>query len=138
MSTRSRQADRPLRWLVVLVVAAILFVAAVVEPSPGIARYGPFGLLTRATWLHVFGYAFFSLTLVYALLDAPDGPTLSPLVVPVIVTAYGTLLELVQLLIPYRSFAVGDIVADAVGAVVVVAVWAYGRAALAALGFRRS
>lgn len=138
MSAETRQADRSLRWLVVLVVAAILFVAAVVEPSQGIARYGPFGLLTRATWLHVFGYAFLSLTLLYALLDAPDGPTLHPAVVPIIVVAYGTLLELVQLLIPYRSFAVGDILADAVGAVVVVAVWAYGRAALSALGFQRS
>ncbi|WP_136688201.1 VanZ family protein [Halorhabdus amylolytica] len=133
----SRWGGRPLRWLVVLVVAAILFLAAVVEPSTGIARYGPFGLLTRATWLHVFGYAALSLTLVYALLDVPGGSTLHPAVVPVIVVAYGTLLELVQLLIPYRSFAVGDILADAVGAVVVVAVWAYGRAALAALGFRR-
>ncbi|ACV12343.1 hypothetical protein Huta_2176 [Halorhabdus utahensis DSM 12940] len=138
MSTRSRQADRSLRWLVVLVVTAILFVAAVVEPSSDIARSGPFGLLTQATWLHVFGYAFFSLTLVYALLDTPDEPTLHPAVVPIIVVAYGILLELVQLLIPYRSFGVGDILADAVGAVVVVAVWAYGRAALAALGFRRS
>jgi len=137
MSTRARWGGRPLRWLVVLVVAVTLFLAAVVEPSPGIARYGPFGLLTLATWLHVFGYAFLGLTLVYALLDARDGPTLSPLVVPVIVVAYGALLELVQLLIPYRSFAVGDIVADAAGAVVVVAVWAYGRAALSGLGFRR-
>ncbi|CCQ34177.1 VanZ family protein [Halorhabdus tiamatea SARL4B] len=138
MSERGRRGDRPLRWLVGLVVAAILFVAAVVEPSPGIARYGPFGIFTRAIWLHAFGYAFLSLTLLYALLDTPDGPTVSPLVVPVIVVAYGTLLELVQLLIPYRTFAVGDILADAVGAVAVVAVWAYGRAALSALGFRRS
>ncbi|WEL22443.1 VanZ family protein [Halorhabdus sp. BNX81] len=138
MSAGARPVDRPLRWLIVIVVAAILFVAAVVEPSSDIARSGPFGLLTQATWLHVFGYAFFSLTLVYALLDTPDEPTLHPAVVPIIVVAYGILLELVQMLIPYRSFGVGDILADAVGAVVVVAVWAYGRAALAALGFRRS
>lgn len=138
MSAGTRQADRPRRWLVVLVVAATLFVAAIVEPSPGISRTGPFGLLAQATWLHVFGYSLLSLTLVYALLDVPDRAALSPAVVPVIVIAYGTLLELVQLLIPYRSFAVGDILADAVGAVVVVAVWAYGRAGLSALGFRRS
>ncbi|WP_135666229.1 VanZ family protein [Halorhabdus rudnickae] len=138
MSGVARQIDRPRRWLVVLVVAVILFAGAVVAPSTGITRMGPFGLFAWASWLHVFGYAFLSLTLVYALLVSPDGPALSAAIVPIIVVAYGTSLELLQLLIPYRSFAVGDIFADGLGTVVVVGVWTYGQAAFAALGFRGS
>ena len=137
MRRQPRRVRGSLRWLVVIVAAALIFVASVVRPGPGIANRGPFGLLYVSTWLHLGAYGFLTLTLLYALLA--DGEAMvHPVVIPVIVLSYGAFIELVQFPIPYRSFAIGDILANGTGSLVIVAVWMAGRPMLVHFELRRS
>jgi VanZ family protein len=138
MADSSRRVPRIFRWLLVVVVATIVFLASVIDPGAGMARSGPLGVASRATWSHLGAYAFLTLSVLYALLDSRLEASISTAVLPVIVIGFGALIELVQLTLPYRTFAVGDVLTNAVGAIVVTLVWSLGRRRLDTLGLRRS
>ena len=78
---------------------------------------GPLGLIGVDKYLHVLSFAVLAVTLTVAL---PPISTRRLLVLVIVATVgYGLLVELLQLPLPYRSFGLIDLVADAVGAVLV-------------------
>ncbi|WP_323675375.1 VanZ family protein [Halorubellus sp. PRR65] len=111
------------RWLVVAALATVVLVASLV-PGGGRALASPFGVVRGDKWLHAVGYAVLAGAVTYA-----DGRAVVGVLAAV---AYGALVELLQLGVPYRSASALDAVANGVGAVVgalavVTAVRAYGR-----------
>lgn len=97
------------RWLVVAVLAVVVLVASLV-PGGGGSFSSPFGVVGADKWLHAFGYAVLAGAVTYA-----DGRALVGVAAAV---AYGVLVELLQLGVPYRSASTLDAVADGVGALV--------------------
>ncbi|HET7324937.1 MAG TPA: hypothetical protein VFJ06_11440, partial [Halococcus sp.] len=58
-------APRPVRYGIVVTVAAFILVASVVEPGTTTAR-SPFGFFGVDKWHHAIGYAALTATLAYA------------------------------------------------------------------------
>lgn len=111
-----------LRWGVVVLAAATLFVASVlVEPS-GTASdaLGPWW----DTFLHAAGYTIFALVTAYATVDwrrRPYGRALVVLAIAIaIAIGYGVLIELAQATVPYRQFSPADMAANSAGALLVI------------------
>jgi len=112
-----------LRWLAVAAVAGVLFYGSVVDaPGSGLSSLGPFGVVGLDKWLHALGYAALAAALATALATGRSALAAAALAA-VLAVAYGVGIEFVQASIPERSFSVGDMAADAVGAVVAVACW---------------
>lgn len=114
---------RWLRWAAVVVVAGLVAGGSVVRPPPGAAAFGPFGVLRLAAYGHLVAYAGFAGALAYALADSAWSDRRVLLVVFVVAVGYGLGLELVQRLLPYRRFDVGDLALNAVGTAVAVVGW---------------
>lgn len=111
------------RWLVVAALAAVVLVASLV-PGGGGSFGSPFGFVAGDKWLHAVGYAVLAGAVTFA-----DGRAVVGVLAAV---AYGALVELLQLGVPYRSASALDAVANLVGAVVgaallVAALGAYER-----------
>ncbi|QGN06338.1 hypothetical protein Hrd1104_02865 [Halorhabdus sp. CBA1104] len=136
MAHVSRRVPRTIRWLLAIVVATAIVLGSVVDPGAGIARSGPLGL-TWARWSHLGGYGFLTLTVYYALLASPLKTAVSAATVPIAVSGFGAVIELLQATLPYRTFAIGDILTNAAGAVLVAVVWSLGRRWLGDLESRR-
>jgi len=114
-----------LRWLAVAAVAGVLFYGSVIDASgSGLASLGPFGAFGLDKWLHGLGYAALAAALATALATGRSA-LVAALLAAVLAVAYGIGIEFVQATIPARSFSVGDIAADAVGAALAAAGW-YG------------
>ncbi|WP_181685710.1 VanZ family protein [Halorhabdus salina] len=129
---------RTVRWLLAVVIAAVIFLGSVLDPGAGIARSGPFGLASRATWAHLGGYAVLTFSVRYALLDSRFETTVSTAMAPIAVIVFGVLIEFVQATLAYRTFAVGDMLTNAVGALLATVVWSLARHAMGVLEVRRS
>jgi VanZ family protein len=97
------------RWGVVGVLALVVLVASLV-PGGGAAVSGPLGVVGLDKWLHALAYAALAGAVTYA-----DGRAWVGVLAAV---AYGVLVELLQLGVPYRSASTLDAVADVVGALV--------------------
>ncbi|WP_134671392.1 VanZ family protein [Halorussus marinus] len=111
------------RWLGVAVVAGVLFYGSVLDaPGSGLSPLGPFGTFGLDKWLHGLGYAALAAALASAL-AADRSALVAALLAAAIAVAYGVGIEFVQASIPERSFSVGDMAADAVGAVLAVVCW---------------
>lgn len=112
-----------LRWLAVGVVAGVLFYGSVLDsPGTGLPSLGPLGAFGLDKWLHALGYAALAVALAGAL--APRASTVRVVVLAAILSVgYGVVIEFAQVPVPERSFSVGDILADAVGAGVGAAAW---------------
>jgi len=113
--------------VVVAVVALVILVSAVVPTGDAVARAGPFGL-GLDLWLHALAYAVLEAAVLAAIvgsreLSLPTSALSIPVTAPV-VTAYGLLIEGVQLLVPYRHASVADAIANAIGAGIVLVGWA--------------
>lgn len=109
------------RWLVVAALALVVLVASLV-PGGGGSLSSPFGVVGADKWLHAAGYMILAAAVTYA-----DGRAVVGVAAAV---AYGVLVELLQLGVPYRSASALDAVANLVGAVAgAVAVAAAVRAA---------
>ncbi len=121
-------SSRRFRWALVAVVALAVFVASVSPVAPGMAAFGPFGLVHRDKWAHATGYAILAGTLAAALSTERSRRSLVRLlaVAFVVAVAYGVGIELVQGAIPTRDESAMDALADAVGALVGLAVWSVG------------
>ncbi len=129
--------SRPWRWSPVALVAAALLVGSLLSPPGRRLPTGPFGLVGGSLWLHAAGYAALALALVVAL-DAPDRPVWrAPLVVLLVATGYGAVIELLQAGVPYRRAQPVDLLANAVGAAVVALGWGLVRRRTAGRGRSR-
>jgi VanZ family protein len=126
-------ARRRRRWAAVLVVAAAILLASVVDPGRGAAAPGPLGVVSLATWGHLLGYAALAGAVAAALAGRPVRTAVAVAVVAAV--AYGAGIELLQSVIPARSFDPADAVANAAGAAVGVGAW---RALAATVGNRRA
>lgn len=119
---------RWLRWLAVGAIAVFIFYTSIVVVPPEVAVQDQdvFGLLTDLVgfaadkWAHFFAYG----TLSYALAYATDHWALDRRRLVIVVVgsclAYGVAIEVSQSFLAYRTFAVGDLVANAVGAALVL------------------
>lgn len=102
-------------WLPV----ALLVLAASLVPGGG-GGGGTIGPVGVDKLLHVVGYAVLAGTSLYALRTPTRRTTL---VVFVLVTAFGGVVELLQALVPGRAMSLLDLVADGVGAALGIAGW---------------
>ena len=128
-ASRFPRATRRRRTAAFAAVAAIVFVASVVDPGTtgtATARAGPLGLVGFDKWVHGAAYATLALLGASALAARPstrgrDGWSLVLVVVGV--AAFGAGVEVVQSTLPVRSFDVLDVAANATGALVGVGAW---------------
>ena len=113
-----------IRWGTVIAVAGIILYYSI-EAGPGTQTFqtGPFGLFPYADWLHFLAYACLAVMLAYALHDSRLSEWQVFLLVFVCVVGYGVTIELLQSRLPSRTFAVGDMGVNAVGAAVAVLCW---------------
>ena len=115
---------RWLRWSLAVAVLATLLVFSVVRPPETTGRaLGPLGVFPLTAWLHAIGYAGLAFVLAYALQTSPRPDWQILCVVFAFATAYGAGIELIQSTLAYRSFDVGDILVNALGAAVAVTGW---------------
>lgn len=98
--------------------ALVLLIASVV-PIPG-AGSPSSGILGPTAIFHVVGYAILTWLLI-----AVTGRTARGVVLAALgATGYGAAIELLQLVVPWRSFAVLDILLNAIGAgLAVLVIW---------------
>ena len=113
-----------IRWGTVIAVAGIILYYSI-EAGPGTQTFqtGPLGLFPYADWLHFLAYACLAVMLAYALHDSRLSEWQVFLLVFVCVVGYGVTIELLQSRLPSRTFAVGDIGVNALGAAVAVLCW---------------
>lgn len=113
-----------LRWGAVLAVGGvILYYSIRTAPGTGTFRTGPFGLVRFSDWLHFLAYGGLAVTLAYALHDSPRPDWQVLAVVFTVAVCYGAAIELLQATLPSRTFAIGDMLVNAVGAAVAVGCW---------------
>lgn len=105
-----------LRWLAVAAVAGTIFVGSVLDPpSSGVPSLGPLGAFGLDKWLHAVAYAGLAGTLAVAL--APGrAPAAATALAVALAVGYGVGMEVVQAPLAERSFSVGDVVANVLGA----------------------
>jgi len=102
------------RWLPI---AVVVLAASLVPGGGGGGTIGPVGV---DKLLHVVGYAALAAASLFALRTRTRR---TMLVVAVVVTAFGGVVELLQGFVPGRAVSGLDLVADAVGAVTGVVAW---------------
>ncbi|MFB6117166.1 VanZ family protein [Halosegnis sp.] len=124
-----QQAPASRRYAPVAVIAVGLLVAGVLPGGTGLPLIGDLaggetvllGIGLDA-WLHAAGYATLAATLARARLgDQPTGRAL--VVVIAAATGYGLTIELLQVPLATRIFALSDIVANAIGATLGTVAW---------------
>ncbi|RXK47488.1 VanZ family protein [Halorientalis pallida] len=107
----------PARAVPVIVYAAVVLVASVADPpAGGLTPAGPLGLVGVDKWLHAVGYATLTLLVAYALSGATKR---WPAVAVAVAAIYGAGIEVVQSVLPFRSFDVLDVLANTLGALLV-------------------
>ncbi|WP_224333932.1 VanZ family protein [Haloprofundus halobius] len=130
--TRSVVLSPRLRWAVVFLVAAAVFVASVVAPpGDGGPTLGPFGLVGADKWLHAVAYAAVAGALAHALDPKLERAALGGFFGAF---AYGFVVELAQWVAPTRQFDLFDAAANGVGAALGVGLWLVALAAVRRLG----
>ncbi|WP_411965370.1 VanZ family protein [Haloferax sp. YSMS24] len=113
--------EHPRRTLVVLGYALAVFVASVVPTPPGgLTPTGPFGVVGLDKWVHAVGYA----VLGFGCASALQARQAREMGIAVAAAGlFGATIELVQALVPYRSFSLLDMGANVLGAFVGVVLW---------------
>ncbi|WP_239638575.1 VanZ family protein [Halorubrum distributum] len=84
---------------------------------------GPLGVLPYSTWLHALAYAGLAVTLAYALQDSPWRDRSVLAVVFLVAVGYGGSIELLQSTLDARTADFGDLLVNAVGAVIAAVCW---------------
>ncbi|WP_148415980.1 VanZ family protein [Haloferax sp. KTX1] len=121
MNPIARLRENPRRAAVALGYALVVLVASVVPTPPGsLTPMGPFGLVGLDKWVHAAGYAGLGLAFASAV-RARGREEVAATVVAA--GAFGAAIEVVQAVLPYRSFGVADAGANLVGAVLGGVVW---------------
>ena len=115
------------QWLrfgaVVTVAAVILYYSVVPAPGSSTLRAGPFGVIAYSDWLHMFAYGGLALSLAYAFQHSTRPEWQVLLAVGLITVGYGVTIELLQSGLAERTFALADMLVNAIGAVIAVAAW---------------
>ena len=115
------------RWLrctaVLTVAVVILYYSVVPAPGSNTLLTGPFGVIAYSNWLHMFAYGGLAMSLAYAFHHSSRPEWQILLAVGIVTVGYGVSIELLQSGLVERTFAVGDMLVNAVGAVVAVAAW---------------
>ncbi|WP_396610681.1 VanZ family protein [Haloferax sp. S1W] len=125
MTITARAREHPYSVVAVYTYAIAILVASVIQPSgTGLASQGPLGLVGVDKWLHAGAYAGLGFGVAFAL-RARAVSTL--LVAVVIATVYGMGIELFHGVLSYRTFAVADMLANALGATLGGLLWAVVR-----------
>ena len=127
-SVRLPLAARPVRYVFVIVVAAVILVASLLRPDPTAApTMGPLGIVGADKWFHGLAHAALAAAIAYASV-AVDGGRARLAAAVFLAIAFGIAIELIQWPIPYRTASTVDTLADAVGAcVLALAWWSLGR-----------
>ncbi|CQR51026.1 MULTISPECIES: VanZ family protein [Haloferax] len=121
MNPIARLRENPRRAAVALGYAFVVLVASVVPTPPGsLTPMGPLGLVGLDKWVHAAGYA--GLGFGFAAATRARGREEVAAAV-VAAGAFGAGIEVVQAVLPYRSFGVADAGANLVGAVLGGVVW---------------
>lgn len=107
---------RWLRWAAVALAAAAIFYQSLMTVPPDTVPKPGFAPLDK--WLHVVAYAGLGLTVAYALVDSRHDRAGRALRLVVAVALYGVLIEVLQAPLPQRYFALGDMLANVLGAAV--------------------
>lgn len=121
MSSFRAEATARRRWLVVVLVAAIIcYFSVFASPDVGVERLGPLALFGRDKWYHALGYAVLAVSIAIAASGdgrrARYGRTLLFAIVGAVV--FGIAMEFAQLTVPLRHTSAMDVGADAIGAAV--------------------
>lgn len=130
---------RRVRWGLVLGVAGLVAVYSIIPLPTAVRSFGPFGIIRLSQYAHLLAYAGLAGVLVYALVDSRWSSRRVLVVVFVVAVGYGLGLELVQRVLPYRQFDLGDVGVNALGTAVAVVGWrlVFARARLVRVGNRR-
>ena len=114
--------SRRMIWVGLAVYAALLCVYSVIPATPGMGLLGV--LLGRDLVAHGLAYAGLAILLCFAL----PGGNLSALVTIALAAllslAFGGLMELIQVFVPWRSFSFADLGADTMGVLFAIGTWA--------------
>ncbi len=109
------------RWAPPFVIAMAIFVGSIVAAPSGMsgadARF--LGVIDKV--VHFAGYALLGGTLAGAMEETPASRGALTIALVALLTVYGAGLEVLQSVLPTRSFSVGDIFANALGGV--LGVW---------------
>ena len=113
----------PLRWTAVLAIAGFIFYASIftVPPTTAVDTFRP-EFVPLDKWRHVVAYAAFAYALAYAIADSDLDHWRAALLVIGVAILYGTGIEVGQYFLAHRVFDLNDIVANAIGASLVL-VW---------------
>ncbi|MGM0592661.1 MAG: VanZ family protein [Halobacteriota archaeon] len=120
---REHTARSLIAYGVVGLYAIAVLLASVVTPPGGLAMDGPFGVVGVDKWLHAAAYGTLAVGVAYAVRARRRDAIVTAVVVTV---AFSTGIELVQVVVPTRSFDTADLVANAVGALSGGVCWALG------------
>lgn len=123
MSSEGAYVPGVVRWLIVIMVLALVLVAAFWRPESIVQRPGPFGVLDERTWVEGGAYAVLAVSLLYAVSSASGTVAISPLFVPIFVISFACLVEALQSLSGVAGFEVIDLIAAGVGSIAVALVW---------------
>lgn len=106
------------RWTLVVLVASLIFVASV---SPG--ETSPSNLLPQVAHVdkvaHLVGFVLLGLSLAYAATDRGPAPMMRAVILYAGLVFYGAILKGLQGFRPGRLLEIGDLAANAIGALVV-------------------
>ncbi|MDZ5810504.1 VanZ family protein [Halorubrum sp. AD140] len=80
-------------------------------------------MIAYSDWLHLFAYGGLAMSLAYAFQHSNRPEWQILVAVGLITVGYGVSIELLQSGLAERTFAIKDMLVNAVGAVVAVAVW---------------
>lgn len=140
-SGRIPVVSKRIRYGVVVIVAVVILLLSIQEPTGTGVYYGPFGVIRRDKWSHAIGYAILTATIAYAFV-APVSPISTDhrrrLAFSVcLAVVFGVCVELIQWPIPYRTASEMDAFADFIGSCLVAVVWWVGMR-MGAVRFGRS
>jgi len=112
----------PGRAVPAVLYAVLVFGGSVVNPpSTGITLAGPLGLVGADKWFHAAIYAVLVVLVAYALWARTPRVIL---IAVAVASLYGAGIEVVQSMLPFRSFETLDMLANAVGALLAgVVLW---------------
>lgn len=110
-----------------MIVAVVILLLSIQEPTGTGVYYGPFGVIRRDKWSHAIGYAILTATIAYAFVVPVSSISTDHrrrLALSVcLAVVFGVVVELIQWPIPYRTASVIDATANIIGSCFVAIVW---------------
>lgn len=111
---------RPVRIGAAVLVAAVICYFSLLDAPPAQPPTPGGGLLAELSLLHVVAYAGLALALAYATVEFADRSLRRLALVVLLAVGYGIAVELLQAPLPDRYYSLADMLANALGAAVVL------------------